>query len=81
MSATSNSTASSTHGLVRILLREYTAASVAANPLAASRLDLAKLRDGNYAEPSLALFDVVGSAAVRSSASVQAGLSALTLGG
>ncbi len=81
MSATSTVAASPTHGLVRILLREYTAASVEANPLDASRLDLVKLRDGNYAEPSLVPFDIVGSAALRSSAAVQAGLNALTLGG
>lgn len=81
MSATPTSAASSVHGLVRVLLREYTSASVSANPLDASRLDLVRLRDGNYAEPSLAPFDMVGSAALRSSASLQAGLSALTLGG
>ena len=71
----------STHGLVRVLLTEYTADSVADNPLEAARLDLVRLRDGNYARSSLAPFAVTASAAARSSASVQAGLSGLTLGG
>ncbi|WP_158807982.1 hypothetical protein [Beijerinckia sp. L45] len=61
---------------------EYAAGAVATDPAAASKLQLMKLRDGNYG--SLAFFpptDLASSPASRSATGVQAALNNLTLGG
>ncbi|WP_237476555.1 hypothetical protein [Lichenibacterium dinghuense] len=81
MSATAALTAATFPCLIRVLADEYTPASVAADPSDASRLDLVRAADGNYATPPLAAFGVLAAAAAASSAGVQAGLYGLRLGG
>lgn len=77
-SALSSSSASST-GLVKLANGEYAAASVDADPTAATKLDLTKEKDGNYGAtpPSPS----GGAGAAQSSSSVLESLTTLTLGG
>jgi hypothetical protein len=66
--------------LVRLDNGEYTAASVAADPTAATNRDLVKEKDGNY-RAATAPTPSSGAAAVQSSSAVLAALASLTLGG
>ena len=65
-------------GLVRTVFGEYTAASVAADPLDAGRLSLVRQDDGNYGLPA---FAVGGPALSRSSRFVQSAVINLAVGG
>lgn len=70
----------STSKLVKLVSGEYTAASVNADPAAATKLNLFREKDGNYGiAPPTPI--PAGSAVTKSSAKVLASLDALRFGG
>ena len=78
---TATTTGSTAKALQKTGNGEYTAASVAADQIDATKLGLVKEKDGNYGTTSASGVASTGSAAASSSSGVQAALTSLTLGG
>lgn len=79
VSATSASAVVNAMALVRLGNGEYSAASVATDPVDAAKLALVRLQDNNYASPLFA--GIVSSPAARATSGVQSALTSLSLGG
>jgi hypothetical protein len=82
VSSSAASAVSTTMALFKLANGEYSASSVATDPIGANKLQLMKLSDGNYGSPLfVGASDFASSPAFRSASGVQAALNSLTLGG